>query len=53
MNLTLAIAIAVLAGWIVLLFVAHIPSGNINLLYAAGVVLIARRVLAGAPKFVS
>lgn len=53
MNLTLAIAIAALIGWVILLFGAHIASGNINLLYAVGVVLMARRVLAGAPKFLS
>lgn len=51
MNLTLLAAIAVLALWIVLAFIVQIPSGGVHLLYAAGVVLLARRVLVGAPTF--
>lgn len=39
--------------WILLLFVAQVPSGAIHLLYAAAIVLFARRLLAGAPRFVS
>ena len=51
MNLTLLTAITCLVGWIVLVFVAHIGSGPVQLLWAAAVLLFTRRVLAGAPKF--
>ena len=53
MNLTLLAAVVMLLAWIVLLFVVQVPSGTIHLLYAGAVVLFARRVLAGAPRFVS
>ena len=46
-------AVAMLIGWFLLLFVAHVPSGTIHLLYAGAIVLIARRMLVGAPRFVS
>jgi hypothetical protein len=39
--------------WAVLLFGAHVQSGAIHLLYAAGMILLARRLIAGAPRFVS
>jgi hypothetical protein len=39
--------------WILLAFVAQVPSGTVHLLYAAAVVLFARRILVGAPRFVS
>jgi hypothetical protein len=52
-NLTLLGAIAALAAWVLLVFVAHNGSGPVQLLWAVAVVLIARRVLAGAPKFLS
>ena len=42
-----------LIAWFLLLFVAQVPSGAIHLLYAAAIVLIARRILVGAPRFVS
>jgi len=42
-----------LIAWILLLFVAQVPSGAINLLYAGAVILIGRRILIGAPRFVS
>jgi hypothetical protein len=32
-------------------FVAQVPSGNVHLLYAGAVVLFARRILYGAPRF--
>jgi len=51
MNLTLVAAIACLAAWLALVFGAHIGSGPVQLLWAAAVILFARRVLAGAPKF--
>lgn len=53
MNLTLAIALACLAAWIVLLIVSPVVLGATNLLYAVSAVLFARRVMIGAPKFLS
>ena len=53
MNLTLLMAVASLVSWIGLAFVAGVPSGAVHLLYAAGVVLLGRRVLIGAPRFLS
>jgi hypothetical protein len=51
MNLTLIAALALLAGWVVLAFVVAIPQGYVHVLYPAGVVLLVRRVLVGAPRF--
>lgn len=51
MNLTLLAAIACLVAWLGLVFVAHIGSGAVQLLWAAAVLLFTRRVLAGAPRF--
>lgn len=51
MNLTLLGAVVMLAVWIVLAFVAAIPSGWVHLFYAAATVLLARRILVGAPSF--
>jgi uncharacterized YccA/Bax inhibitor family protein len=51
MNLTLVAAIGLLGLWLVLVFGAHTGSGPVQLLYAAAVVLFARRIIAGAPKF--
>ena len=42
-----------LIAWFLLLFVAQVPSGAIHLLYAGAIILIARRILVGAPRFVS
>ena len=53
MNLTLLAAVVMLALWIVLGFVAPIPAGWVHLLYAGAMVLLARRVMAGAPRFLS
>ena len=53
MNLTLVAAIALLLLWGVLVFVAHNGGGPVHLLYAVSVMLFARRIIAGAPKFVS
>ena len=53
MNLTLISAIVLLAAWMVVLFVAHVGSGPVHLLYAAAVVLLARRVIVGARGFLS
>ena len=46
-------AVVMLIAWFLLLFVAQVPSGAIHLLYAAAMILIARRILIGAPRFVS
>lgn len=51
MNLTLLAALVCLIAWLALVFVAHIGTGPVQLLWAAAVLLFARRVLAGAPKF--
>ncbi len=53
MNLTLIGAIVLLVTWGILVFVAHLGSGPIHLLYAASMILFARRILVGAPKFLS
>jgi hypothetical protein len=53
MNLTLVAAIGLLVVWIILVVVAHLGNGPVHLLYAAAVVLFARRIVVGAPKFVS
>jgi hypothetical protein len=53
MNLTLAAATGLLLLWGMLVFGAHIGSGSVHLLYAAAVILFARRTVVGAPKFLS
>ena len=53
MNVTLTVALVLLSAWIVLVFVAHVPSGYPHILYAMGMTLLTRRVLLGAPKFLS
>ena len=53
MNLTLLAAVVMLALWVMLGFINPIPSGWVHLFYAAGVALLARRVIAGAPRFLS
>jgi hypothetical protein len=50
-NLTLLSAIASLVTWGVLVFVAHQGSGPVQLLYAAAMILFARRIIVGAPSF--
>ena len=42
-----------LSAWFVLVFGAHVPNGTVHLLYAAAIILLARRILVGAPRFVS
>ena len=51
MNVTLVTAIAMLVAWLLLVFVAQVPTGYVHLLYAGAAVLFARRVLIGAPSF--
>ena len=46
-------AVVMLLAWFVLVFVSHVPSGAVHLLYAASIILFARRILVGAPRFVS
>ncbi len=53
MNVTLAAALVLLCAWIILVFVAHVPSGYPHILYGMGMTLLTRRVLLGAPKFLS
>jgi hypothetical protein len=51
MNLTLLAAVVMLLLWILLAFVVALPSGWVHLCYAGGMILLARRVLVGAPRF--
>ena len=53
MNVTLITAIMLLVVWAVLVFAMHFGSGPVQLLYAIAVILLARRILVGAPKFLS
>lgn len=53
MNLSLLAAVVMVITWAVLVFGVQVPSGWVHLLYATAVLLFARRILAGAPKFVS
>jgi len=54
MNLSLVCAIVMLLTWVAPVFVVGVPTGWVHLLYAAAVVLFARRILLGRPqKFVS
>ena len=53
MNLTLVGAIVALLAWLGLVFGAHEGSGAVQALWAVAVILFARRILAGAPKFLS
>lgn len=53
LNLTLLGAAVLLLAWFVLVFASHVPSGFVHLLYAAAMILFARRILVGAPRFVS
>jgi hypothetical protein len=53
MNVTLVAAVVLLAVWGVLVFGLHIGNGWVHLLYALAAILFARRVIVGAPKFLS
>lgn len=53
MTLSLVLAIVSFALWIVLAFVTPVAAGWVHLFYAAAVVLISRRILVGAPKFLA
>jgi hypothetical protein len=51
MNVTVVTAATLLVAWVLLVFVAQVPTGYVHLLYAGAVILGARRVLIGAPSF--
>ena len=53
MNLTAIAALVLLLLWGLLVFAAHNGNGPVHELYAAAVVLFARRIIVGAPKFLS
>jgi hypothetical protein len=53
MNITLIVAVASIVAWAVLLFALHIGAGSVNLLYAIAAIATARRIIVGAPKFLS
>src|SRR6266480_3289796 len=53
MNLTLVAAIALLVLWGILVFALQLGTGPVQVLYAVAVVLFARRIIVGAPKFLS
>jgi len=53
MTLSLLLALVSLVLWIVLGFVTPVAAGWVHLFYAAAVVLIARRIVVGAPRFLS
>jgi len=48
MNVSLLAAVTMVIAWI-----AQVPSGWVHVLYAGAVLLFARRILVGAPRFVS
>ncbi len=53
MNVTLAAAVALLMLWGIFVFALHIGTGSVHILYALAVILFARRIITGAPKFLS
>jgi hypothetical protein len=53
MNLSLVVAVVMVIVWGALVFGVQVPSGWVHLLYVAAVLLFARRILLGAPKFLS
>lgn len=53
MNLTSIAAVVLLLLWGILVFVMHLGSGPVQVLYPLAVVLFARRIIVGAPKFLS
>lgn len=53
MNLSLLAAVVMVVAWGLLLFVVQVPSGWIHVCYIAAVLLFARRILVGAPRFLS
>ena len=53
MNLSLVVAVVMVVVWGILVFVVAVPSGWVHVLYVGAVLLLARRILLGAPKFLS
>jgi hypothetical protein len=53
MNFSLLVAVVMVLAWGVLVFVVQAPSGWVHVLYIGAVLLFARRILVGAPKFLS
>ena len=53
MNVTLVAAAALLVAWGGLVFALHVGNGSVHILYALAVILFARRIIVGAPKFLS
>lgn len=53
MNLSLLAGVVMLLAWAGLVYVLAVPTGYVHILYAGGIVLLARRLLVGAPKFLS
>jgi hypothetical protein len=53
MNLTLLAAVTMVLVWLTLVYIVQVPSGWIHLLYIGAVTLFARRILVGAPRFIS
>jgi len=53
MNLTAIAALVLLLLWGLLVFAAHNGNGPVHVLYAAAVILFARRIIVGAPRFLS
>jgi hypothetical protein len=53
MNVTLCVAVVMVITWAALVFGVQVESGWVHLLYAGAVLLFARRILVGAPRFTS
>jgi len=53
MNLSLLIAVVMVIAWVMVVVVAQVPTGWVHTCYVAAVLLFARRILVGAPKFLS
>ena len=53
MNVTVIGGVALLGAWVWALVAIHPASGWVHVLLAGGVILVARRIIVGAPKFLS
>ena len=52
-NLSFIAGVVMLLAWIALVYLLAVPTGYVHILYAGGIVLLARRLLVGAPRFLS
>jgi hypothetical protein len=52
-NATLLTAVVMVIAWIFMVFGLQTPSGWVHVPYVAAVLLFARRILIGAPRFLS